>query len=68
MKKLFIVLATVLFATSAFAQFGILLNGKTYYQGQQNPSPADPSFQEFMVLGWPVRAGDSSRYCVPGIV
>ena len=66
MKKLFIVLATVLFATSAFAQFGILLNGKTYYQGQQNPSPADPSFQEFMVLGLSVKAGDFCQLCDAG--
>ena len=36
MKKIFTVLAVVLFATSMFAQsYGILVNGKTYYAGQQ---------------------------------
>ena len=61
MKKIFTLFAAALFAVSMFAgSYGILVNGKMYYAGTENPSPGDPSFQEFMVLGVSLNDGD---YC-----
>ena len=58
MKKIFTLFSTVLFAAGMFAQsYGIAVNGTTYYAGTQNLSPLDPSFQEYMVLGLAVPAG-----------
>lgn len=51
----------MLFATVAFGQsYGILVNGKTYYAGTHNPTPGDPNFEEYMVLGVSLKSGD---YC-----
>ena len=42
------------------ASYGILVNGKTYFAGTNNPTPGDPSFQEYMVRGVSLNQGD---YC-----
>ena len=49
-----------------FAQsYGVAVNGKTYYAGTKNPSPLDASFQEFMVLGLSLEAGDQLQLWDP---
>jgi len=59
MKKIFTLFAAMLFAAGTFAaSYGILVNGKMFYAGTQNPNPADPSFQEYMILGLGLKAGD----------
>lgn len=66
MKKIFTLFAATLFAMGLMAQsYGIAVNGKTYYAGTQNPEPLDPSFQEFMVLGLSVNAGDKLQLWDP---
>lgn len=40
------------------APYGILVNGKHYFAGTKNPSPGDPSFDEYMALGVPLKSGD----------
>ena len=61
MKKVVAFLCVVLCAGMMHAaSFGILVNGKMYYAGTNNPTPADPSFQEYMVLGVSLNQGD---YC-----
>ena len=66
MKKIFTLFSTVLFAAGMFAQsYGIAVNGTTYYAGTQNLSPLDPSFQEYMVLGLAVNAGDNLQLWDP---
>ena len=58
MKKLFTSLVAALFAFTAFAApFGITVNG-TPVIGTENPSPMDPSFQEWRVLGQSLQTGD----------
>ena len=67
MKKIFTFCAAVLMAVSMFGQgFGILVNGKMYYAGQENKSPLDPSFREFMVLGLSLKSGDFCQLCDAG--
>jgi len=59
MKKIATLFAAMLCAAGMFAgSYGIAVNGKTYYAGTENPTPGDPSFQEFMVLGLGLNAGD----------
>ncbi len=66
MKKIFTFLAAVLFAAGMFAEgYGIAVNGQMYYAGTQNPNPLDPSFQEYMVLGLSVQAGDNLQLWDP---
>lgn len=61
MKKTFLMVAAMMVSVlMQAASFGILVNGKMYYAGTENPTPGDPSFREFMVLGLPLNAGD---YC-----
>ncbi len=43
------------------ASYGILINGTTYYAGTLNPAPMDPSFEEYQVLGVPVKANDQLK-------
>ena len=58
MKKIFTLFAAAMMALSmSAASFGIMINGTEGHQGQENPSPGDPSFQEFMVLGVSVNNG-----------
>ena len=60
MKKIFSLLAAAMFATGMYAaSYGIMVNGKDYYPGEQNPDPMDPSFQEYMVLGVSVSNGST---------
>ncbi len=59
MKKLFLSLFALCLTASMFAQsYGILINGNTYYAGTLNTNAQDQSFQEYMVLGVPVKAND----------
>ena len=45
MKKIFTFFAAMLMTMSlSAASYGIAVNGTTYYAGEQNPSPGDPSF------------------------
>lgn len=61
MKKIFALVCMALCAGMMHAaSFGILVNSKIYYAGTNNPTPADPSFQEYMVLGVSLTQGD---YC-----
>ena len=39
------------------ASYGIMVNGTDYHAGTLNPSPLDPSFQEYQVLGVSVSSG-----------
>ncbi|MBQ7381842.1 MAG: hypothetical protein IJV61_02270 [Paludibacteraceae bacterium] len=43
------------------ANYGILVNGKTYFAGTNNPTPGDPAFQEYMVLGVSLAKGDKCQ-------
>ena len=45
--------------------YGIAVNGQMYYAGTQNPNPLDPTFQEYMVLGLSVQAGDNLQLWDP---
>ena len=68
MKKIFTLFAAAVFAAGmAFADgsYGIAVNGTTYYAGTENPSPGDPSFKEFMVLGLSLNAGDKFQLWDP---
>lgn len=57
MKKIFTMFSAVLFAANMMAaSYGIMVDG-TYYPGTANPTPGDPSFQEYMVLGVSVSNG-----------
>lgn len=59
MKKIFTLFAAVLFAAGMFAQtYGMMIDG-TFHAGEANPTPGDPSFQEFMVLGVSVASGST---------
>ena len=61
MKKIYAFFAAMLMTLSmSAASYGILVNGKMYYAGTNNPTPGDPSFQEYMVLGVSLNQGD---YC-----
>lgn len=66
MKKIFTLFAAMLLAVGAFAQFGILVNGKMYYAGEENKTPGDPSFKEYMVLGLSMKSGDYCQLCDAG--
>lgn len=58
MKKFFFFMAAAVMSLSLSAgSYGIMINGTDYHAGTQNPTPGDPSFQEFMVLGVSVSAG-----------
>lgn len=58
MKKIFTMMAAVLFAAGSFAaSYGIMVNGTDYHAGELNPTPGDPSFTEYMVLGLHVANG-----------
>ena len=66
MKKIFTFFAAALLAAGAMAQsYGIAVNGTTYYAGNENPTPQDPSFKEYMVLGLNVHAGDQLQLWDP---
>jgi len=66
MRKIFTFFAAMLMTMSmSAASYGIAVNGTTYYAGEQNPSPGDPSFQEFMVLGLSLNAGDNLQLWDP---
>lgn len=66
MKKIFTLFAAMVCAAGMFAaSYGIAVNGKTYYAGTENPTPGDPSFQEFMVLGLSLSAGDQLQLWDP---
>ena len=58
MRKFFL-FATTLFCTLSLsaASYGIMINGTDYHAGTLNPSPLDPSFQEYAVTGVSVAAG-----------
>ncbi len=61
MKKIITICLAAMFAAVASGQsYGILVNGKTYYAGSHNSTPVDPAFEEYMVLGVSLKAGD---YC-----
>jgi len=58
MKKIFMLMAAMVCAAGMYAaSYGIMINGSDFHAGEQNPSPMDPSFQEFMVLGVSVSEG-----------
>lgn len=62
MKRLFTLFLIICAVTSAFAaSYGILVNDKDYYAGTVNPSPMDPSFQEYMVLNLSLAQGDKAQ-------
>ncbi len=58
MRKFFL-FATTLFCSLSLsaASYGIMINGTDYHAGTLNPSPLDPSFQEYAVTGVSVAAG-----------
>ena len=59
MKKFSLIVLSFCFALTVHAgSYGIRVNDADYHAGEQNPTPADPSYQEFMVLGLSVSAGD----------
>ena len=58
MKKSLLFLASVLCSLLAIgADYGIMINGTDFHAGTANPTPGDPSFQEYMVLGVSVQSG-----------
>ena len=58
MKKILTLFTAAVFAVGMYAaSFGIMINGSEYHAGDQNPSPLDPSFQEYMALGVSVSKG-----------
>ena len=58
MKKIFTFFAAAVCAMSlSAASYGIMINGSDYHAGQLNPTPGDPSFTEYMVLGVSVSSG-----------
>ena len=62
MKKIVAFLVVIMCASISSAQnFGILVHSKMYYAGKENTTPLDPSFQEFMVLGLSLKAGDKCQ-------
>lgn len=57
MKKILTIFAAAILAVGMYAgDFGMKIGG-TYYPGTLNPTPGDPSFTEYMVLGVSVEAG-----------
>ena len=66
MKKIYALFVAMMMSVSMFAQFGILVNEKMYYAGTKNPSPQDPSFDEYMVLGLSMKSGDFCQLCDAG--
>lgn len=60
MKKLFSLFCLFVCALMVVnaEPFGIIVNGKHYFAGTKNDSPMDPSFQEYMALGVPLKSGD----------
>lgn len=61
MKKIFTLFAAAMMAVGmSAASYGIMVNGSDYHAGEENPTPGDPSFKEYMVLGLSLKAGD---YC-----
>lgn len=60
MKKLFSLFCLFVCALMVVnaESFGIIVNGKHYFAGTKNDSPMDPSFQEYMALGVPLKSGD----------
>ena len=62
MKKIFTLFAAAMMAVGmSAASYGIMVNGSDYHAGEANPTPADPSFQEYMVLGLDLKAGDKCQ-------
>ena len=59
MKKLFSFICAMMLTTMAWAGYGILVNECEYYAGTANPTPGDPSFQEYMCLGLHLNSGDA---------
>ena len=57
MKKSFLIVAVLLLAVAVnAASYGIMINGTDYHAGELNPTPLDPSFQEYQVLNVSVPA------------
>ncbi len=57
MKKFSIFFLLVCFALVSYAQsYGIMISGTDYHAGTLNPTPLDPSFTEYQVLGVEVAA------------
>ena len=62
MKKIFTLFAAAMMAVGmSAANYGIMVNGSDYHAGDENPTPADPSFKEYMVLGLDLKAGDKCQ-------
>lgn len=58
MKKIYALMAAVLFAAGTFAaSYGIMINGTDYHAGELNSTPGDASFTEYMILGVQVSEG-----------
>ena len=55
-KSFFLALFCLLVPVTTISadSYGILVNGNKYYAGTLNPTPMDPSFDEYQCLGVPV--------------
>ena len=61
-KKIFVFFAALCVTVCmSAANYGILVNDKMYYAGTNNPTPGDPAFQEYMVLGVSLAKGDKCQ-------
>ena len=57
MKKSYLLVALLMLAATVQATlYGIMINGTDYHAGELNPTPLDPSFQEYQVLNVSVPA------------
>ena len=62
MRKIFAFFAALCVTVCmSAASYGILVNDKMYYAGTNNPTPGDPAFQEYMVLGVSLAKGDKCQ-------
>lgn len=62
MRKIFAFFAALCVTVCmSAANYGILVNDKMYYAGTNNPTPGDPAFQEYMVLGVSLAKGDKCQ-------
>jgi len=60
MKKITLIVGALFVAiTMSATSYGIMINGSDYHAGTENPTPGDPSFKEYMVLGVSVPANAS---------
>ena len=60
-KSCLLIVALAIGLIAQAASYGILVNSKTYYAGTANANPGDPSFQEYMVRGVSLKAGDKCQ-------